>query len=78
MPKLTNQVDTLVENQIHHVDLHPGNVIVNNHNELFIIDFDKAQMNFHNKKKLHQKYINRWQRAVLKHNLPAMLNLVGN
>ena len=32
-------------------------------------------MNFQNKKKLHQKYINRWQRAVLKYKLPAMLNL---
>lgn len=78
MPKLTNQVDTLVENKIHHVDLHPGNVLVNNHNELFIIDFDKAKTNFQNKRKLHQKYINRWNRAVLKHNLPAMLNLIGN
>ncbi len=78
MPKLTNQMDTLVENEIHHVDLHPGNVLVNKRNELFIIDFDKAQTNFKDRKKLHQKYIDRWQRAVLKHNLPAMLNLVGN
>lgn len=78
IPKLRNQVDTLVENKIHHVDLHPGNVLVNNHNELFIIDFDKAQTNFKDKRNLHQKYINRWRRAVLKHNLPAMLNLTGN
>lgn len=78
MPRLMKELDSLIENRIHHVDLHPGNVIVNDHDELFIIDFDKAQTNVRNRKKLQQKYVKRWQRAVTKHNLPVMLNFSDN
>ena len=77
MPKLKKQLDKLIANRIHHVDLHPGNVIVNDQEQLFIIDFDKAQTNFRNKNRLQQKYVRRWERAVAKHNLPAILNLTG-
>ncbi len=74
MQDLARQLGILVENQIHHVDLHPGNILVDNENNLFIIDFDKARTTPQNRHKLQEKYIRRWQRAVLKHKLPAVLN----
>lgn len=77
MPTLIDQLDMLIDNRIYHVDFHPGNVIVNDQGQLFIIDFDRARTNFRNKTKLHHKYVKRWERAVLKHNLPATLNLTG-
>lgn len=78
MQDLTRQLGILVENQIHHVDLHPGNVLVDNENNLFIIDFDKARTTPQNRHKLQEKYIRRWQRAVLKYKLPAVLNNIIN
>ncbi len=74
MHELSRQLTILLENQIHHVDLHPGNVLVDNENKLFIIDFDKARTTPQNRHKLQEKYIRRWQRAVLKYKLPAALN----
>ena len=74
MQDLAQQLGILIENHIHHVDLHPGNVLVDDHNNLFIIDFDKARTTPQNRHKLQQKYIKRWQRAVLKYKLPAVLN----
>jgi len=74
MPELSRQLDILVENQIHHVDLHPGNVLVDLKNNPYIIDFDKARTTPQNRNKLKQKYIRRWRRAVLKYQLPAILN----
>lgn len=75
MKELKRQVDILVENQILHVDLHPGNVILDDQNRLFIVDFDKALTTPRNRRKLKQKYIRRWQRALQKHKLPAVLTL---
>jgi 3-deoxy-D-manno-octulosonic acid kinase len=74
MHNLAWQLGILVENQIHHVDFHPGNVLVDNENNMFIIDFDKARTTPQNRHKLQEKYVRRWQRAVLKHQLPAVLN----
>ena len=74
MQNLARQLGILIENHIHHVDLHPGNVLVDDQNNLFIIDFDKAQTTPQNRHKLQKKYIRRWQRAVLKYKLPAVLN----
>ena len=76
MNELTRQLDILIENQIHHVDLHPGNVLVDNQDNLYIIDFDKARTTPQNRQKLKKKYLHRWQRAVLKYQLPAELNLI--
>ena len=39
MNKLTRQISILIENRIHHLDLHPGNVLVDQANQVFIIDF---------------------------------------
>ena len=74
MQDLARQLRILVENHIHHVDLHPGNVLVDNENKLFIIDFDKTRTTPQNRHTLQKKYIRRWQRAVLKYQLPAVLN----
>ncbi len=75
---LARQLNILVENQIHHVDLHPGNVLVDNQDNLYIIDFDKARTTPQNRQKLKKKYLCRWQRAVLKHQLPAVLNTIDD
>ncbi len=57
----------LIGKNIHHVDLHPGNVIIGENNEVYLIDFDKAQIC---NTKLKEKYLKRWRRAVVKYNLP--------
>jgi len=74
MNNLTRQISVLLENHIHHVDLHPGNVLVDAADQVFIIDFDKARTNQKNHLRLRKKYRERWQRAVLKYNLPSILN----
>ena len=78
MPELSRQVDILIENQIHHVDLHPGNILVTPENRLYLIDFDKARTTPVNRRRLRGKYVRRWQRAVLKYRLPAFLTKIFN
>ncbi|MBW1675810.1 MAG: hypothetical protein JRF30_02805 [Deltaproteobacteria bacterium] len=73
MKELINQVSTLVNNNIFHVDLHPGNVLVDSHDRVFLLDFDKACLSRKNKNKLRDQYLSRWRRAVIKHRLPEML-----
>ena len=70
MGDLIRQVGILVDSHILHVDLHPGNVLVDLHNRVFLIDFDKARTAPQNRGGLRKKYIRRWQRAVAKHRLP--------
>ena len=67
------QMAMLINNHIFHVDLHPGNVLVDLNNRVFLIDFDRAHITKMQKEKLREKYLNRWQRAVSKHRLPDML-----
>lgn len=78
MTDLARQLNILVENQIHHVDLHPGNVLVDNQDNLYIVDFDKARTTPQNRQKLKKKYLSRWQRAVVKYQLPAVLNTIDD
>ena len=73
MGDLIHQVGILVEHTIHHVDLHPGNVLVDTHNRVFLIDFDKARTAPQNRGRLREKYIRRWQRAIAKHRLPEQI-----
>jgi len=73
MGELIRQIAILTDNNIHHVDLHPGNVLVDHHNRVFLIDFDKARTDPQNRGRLREKYIRRWQRAVAKHRLPETL-----
>jgi 3-deoxy-D-manno-octulosonic acid kinase len=73
MENVIEQVSKLIKNKILHVDLHPGNVIVDNRDRVYILDFDKGRL-FHGKNtSLQNRYLNRWNRAVKKHRLPEIL-----
>ena len=74
MKEVINQVAVLIKNNILHVDLHPGNVLVDSGDRIFLLDFDKARLSRRNKDRLRNHYTNRWQRAVIKHRLPKMLS----
>ncbi len=72
LKKTAVQVAILVQNRIHHVDLHPGNVLVDEKGAVSIIDFDKAHESGLSPEILAETVIRRWKRAVVKYNLPDM------
>ena len=73
MESVIGQISLLIQNGILHVDMHPGNVAVDTCGHAYLLDFDKGH-NYHgNSKKLADRYINRWRRAVVKHSLPNFL-----
>jgi 3-deoxy-D-manno-octulosonic acid kinase len=74
MKSLTKQVLQLVKNKILHVDLHPGNVLVEPSGKVSIIDFDKAGHYQGEEHQLRDLYIRRWRRAVIKHRLSPVLS----
>lgn len=77
LPVLEKQINLLRWHGILHVDLHPGNVLVDTADRMYIIDFDRAKTGIQNRARLARHYMNRWQRAVAKHGLPDFLsNLV--
>ena len=67
------EVRKLIRAKIWHVDLHPGNVLVDLNGAVFIIDFDKATEFRGSQNRLRDLYLCRWRRAVLKYELPAYL-----
>ena len=71
---LVAQVCILIASGIRHIDLHPGNVVVSESNEVFLLDFDKAENVKLEKKDLRDQYVWRWRRAVIKHKLPEQLS----
>ena len=73
MKEIIKQVLTLIKNKILHSDLHPGNVIVDNQNRVYLLDFDKASIFPRGKNALRSRYLRRWNRAIQKHRLPEML-----
>ena len=73
MESVIKQISSLVQNQILHVDLHPGNVIVDTAGNVYLLDFDKGKVYHGNRQKLKNRYLSRWQRAVDKHGLPMIL-----
>ena len=73
MESVIGQISMLIQNGILHVDLHPGNIVVDAAGQIFIVDFDKGQIHHGNRKKLRDRYLTRWQRAVTKHRLPEIL-----
>lgn len=73
MKNVIEQASILIENSVLHVDLHPGNVIVDNQDKVYILDFDKGGIFPGNKNILKSRYIRRWNRAIKKHRLPKML-----
>jgi 3-deoxy-D-manno-octulosonic acid kinase len=73
MESVVGQISLLIQNGILHVDLHPGNIVVDGAGQIFIVDFDKGQIHHRSREKLRSRYLTRWQRAVTKHRLPGML-----
>lgn len=73
MESVIGQISVLIQNGILHVDLHPGNIVVDGAGQIFIVDFDKGQIQHRSTEKLRNRYLTRWQRAVTKHRLPGML-----
>lgn len=77
MPKICQQITRLIQAGIHHVDLHPGNLLaVENKNEkytIYVVDFDKAKTCTTSPEGLDRLYVKRWNRAVKKHALPDSL-----
>lgn len=74
IPRIAEQIRRLVGGGIHHVDLHPGNVLVDAEDRIYIIDFDKAKTRREPQARLSRRYCRRWRRAVAKHGLPAELD----
>jgi 3-deoxy-D-manno-octulosonic acid kinase len=72
------QISLLIQNGIWHIDLHPGNVVVDQAGKVYLLDFDKGQPYPGNKKRLQARYLARWQRAVAKHDLPVCLTELFN
>lgn len=73
MESVIQQVSALVQHQVLHVDLHPGNVIVDTDGKVYLLDFDKGKVYHTDRQKLKNRYLARWQRAVNKHGLPQFL-----
>ncbi len=73
-PEVSKSIKKLIRNRIYHVDLHPGNVLIDAEDKNYIIDFDKALNFMGSKKKLSRLYRKRWARAVLKYGLPDFMS----
>jgi 3-deoxy-D-manno-octulosonic acid kinase len=73
MDNVAEQIHKLVECRFLHVDLHPGNILVDGDDNIYIIDFDKGHIYRGSKASLKDRYLNRWHRAVKKHGLPGLL-----
>jgi lipopolysaccharide heptosyltransferase II len=74
MDELARQVRLLIETRIAHVDLHPGNVLVDTGGRLHLLDFDKARRFDGSPGELRDYYLFRWRRAVEKYSLPRALS----
>ncbi|MGD9157055.1 MAG: lipopolysaccharide kinase InaA family protein [Desulfobacteraceae bacterium] len=72
--EIARQITILIDSCLYHVDLHPGNILVTDNDQIFIIDFHKARIFNGSRQKLLNKYSARWKRAIKKHGLPEMLN----
>jgi 3-deoxy-D-manno-octulosonic acid kinase len=73
MESVITQISSLIQNQILHVDLHPGNVVADSAGKVYLLDFDKGKVYHGNRQQLKNRYLARWQRAVNKYGLPKVL-----
>lgn len=73
MPAIAREVGRLVDMRMLHVDLHPGNILLDADEQPMVIDFDKARICPLDPDDLVDRYISRWSRAVAKHGLPDSL-----
>jgi predicted unusual protein kinase regulating ubiquinone biosynthesis (AarF/ABC1/UbiB family) len=71
--ELARQVAILIDHGILHADFHPGNVLIDDRDRVYIIDLDKTGTYRGAKTALRSKYHRRWCRAVRKHGLPPVL-----
>lgn len=74
MKSVGHQISLLIQNNIWHIDLHPGNVAVDQAGKVYLLDFDKGKIYPGGKQRLKKRYLARWQRAVKKHGLPKVLS----
>jgi len=72
--ELIRQMQILIRHNIFHLDLHPGNVLVDNEQNVWLIDFDKAAHSSLSSRDLRELYLRRWRRAIIKHALPDYLS----
>lgn len=75
LPEIARLIQSLVTRGMHHVDFHPGNVLIDDQDGIFPIDFDKARWTQINRSDLAERYRRRWNRALIKHRLPGDLAL---
>jgi len=73
IPEISSAMNRLIKHNIHHVDLHPGNILLDCNNEIYVIDFDKACYGSKDRAKLKRAYKYRWVRAVHKYKLPEAI-----
>lgn len=73
MKSIGEQLDILIKNRVLHIDLHPGNVLLDMNGVAYIVDFDKACIFEGTAWQLRDLYLRRWRRAVIKHGLPPLL-----
>lgn len=74
MPEVAAQINRLIQHRLLHVDLHPGNVLIDADSHVYLIDFDRARSGIKSRSRLAAYYRKRWRRAVVKHQLPAFLH----
>jgi 3-deoxy-D-manno-octulosonic acid kinase len=74
MGQVVEQIDKLVEYGFIHVDLHPGNILVDGDDVIYIIDLDKGRRSSSPKERLYGVYYRRWRRSIVKHQLPKILD----
>ena len=73
MASVIEQISLLIQNDLLHVDLHPGNAVIDAAGKVYLLDFDKGRVYHGSRQNLKDRYLARWQRAVNKHGLPEML-----
>ena len=73
---LAQQIRLLIKEGIHHLDLHPGNAVVDSAGEVWLVDFDRAYLFTGRKNQLRDMYLRRWRRAVIKYQLPEVMTEV--
>mgnify|MGYP006292647853 CR=1 FL=1 len=74
MMDLIPMINRLISHGIWHVDLHPGNVLVNKDAAVYLIDFDNAKTGQSCLNRIRDRYAARWRRAVQKYGLPAFVD----
>jgi 3-deoxy-D-manno-octulosonic acid kinase len=74
MKKVIPEIGKLIHAGVFHVDLHPGNILLDGQRLPYIIDFDKTRKYEGASARLAEKYLRRWKRAVVKHQLPYLLS----